>query len=118
MQLEDSVGARWVRLQGALDPQGPLDYRGRGLDQQALDATIGSARHWRPGATGEEASAHDWLMQARYDRILRAAAAVREGADADRLARADQALHRWWLQTYEVWGRFGAGPAFACFRVE
>ena len=109
MQLEDSVGARWVRLQGALDPQAPLDYRGRGLDRQSLDATIGSARHWRPGATGEEASAHDWLMQARYDRILRAAAAVREGADADRLARADQALHRWWLQTYEVWGRFGAG---------
>ncbi|MDI9628161.1 MAG: protein kinase [Acidobacteriota bacterium] len=109
MQLEDSVGARWVRLQGALDPQAPLDYRGRGLDRKSLDATIRAAQLWRPGASGQVAVAHDWLMHARYERALRAAAAVLEGGDAERLARADQALHRWWLQTYEVWGRFGAG---------
>lgn len=109
MQLEDSVGARWVRLQAALTPEAPLTYRGRGLSPGGLRATIAQASRWRPGATGEVAVAHDWLLSARRERVLRAAAAARDGAEADRLARADQALHRWWQQTSQLHQQFGAG---------
>lgn len=79
LSLNEPPGAKLVRLQGVLDPGGPIAYDGVSLDEKSLASQI------RAGAAGDE-RALDWLAAVRDERILSAYAAAtdyQQAADAN-----------------------------------
>lgn len=79
LSLNEPPGAKLVRLQGVLDPGGPIAYDGVSLDEKTL------ARQISAGASGD-AGALDWLAAVRDERILSAYAAATDyqlAADAN-----------------------------------
>jgi hypothetical protein len=127
MRLENTAGARFVRLQAALDPAGPVSFLGRTLDDANLADGIGQAMKWRPddqpdgteprpdgqldAAPGEpppaltpSEQAIEWLRAIRDERAMRALAGL-ERVDrtlGERLGAADQRLAEWHQQTRRI----------------
>jgi hypothetical protein len=104
MRLENTAGARMVRLQAALDPASPAEFRGRRLDGQTLADGIGQALNWRPEGPAEAEEAANWLLAARDERVLRALAGAGrvEQATGERLGAADLRLEGWRGQARRV----------------
>lgn len=102
VQVEKTGGARLVRLQHELDPDGQLEFQGRQLTDAEFDKAIRSAGQWKPGASGEIERAHKWLQAVRRERVLGAMASVLDGSVAERVGRADVQLDKWSKQTSEV----------------
>ncbi|MDR1440874.1 MAG: protein kinase [Bifidobacteriaceae bacterium] len=104
LHLETTPGARLVRLQGALDPDGTTEFRGHRLDDATLSDAITVASDWRPdGPPGAEQAAN-WLMAVRDQRIMRALAGMRTTSQdlGERLGLADLRLDEWHQQTLHV----------------
>jgi hypothetical protein len=97
MRLESSPGARLVRLQAALDPSHPVEFRGSVLDDATLSQAVGLAAGWQPDAPPQTEQAVIWLTAVRDQRVLRALAGLSgtEQALGDRLGRADLRLDEW-----------------------
>ncbi|MDR1634966.1 MAG: protein kinase [Bifidobacteriaceae bacterium] len=109
MRLEGSTGARFVRLQTALDPASSVEFRGRKLDDETLADGIVQASNWRPDLPAENAQprfeeAAAWLVGVRDERVLRALAGSGQGdqTTAERLGAADLLLERWRGQARQV----------------
>lgn len=85
-------GAKLVRLQGILDPEGAITYEGVALDSASL------ARRIEAGGQGD-AKALDWLAAVLNERILTAYAEV---TGSQRAAQADYLLSKWKEQAVEV----------------
>jgi hypothetical protein len=111
MRLENTAGARFVRLQTALDPASPAEFRGRRLDEATLAHGIGQAVGWRPGGPAEAEQAADWLLAVAEQRVLRAVAGSgRPGqAAGERLGAADLRLEGWHGQARRVAERAPGG---------
>lgn len=95
---EITPGARLIRLQAELDPDGPLVFRGREIDDDTLSASIAEAAMWSPGTTGRVAESHAWLSALRSERILRAVAAVVPAETGRGLGTADARVDAWTRQ--------------------
>ncbi|MDR1189452.1 MAG: serine/threonine protein kinase [Bifidobacteriaceae bacterium] len=116
LRLESCAGARFVRLQAALDPGSPVEFRGLVLDDATLGRGIVLAGGWQPGggADGPTGAAVDgsidperavnWLLAVRDQRVLRALASLRatERVLGERLGMADLRLDEWREQVRQV----------------
>lgn len=94
MDREANGDGRLIRLQARFDPDGPLEFMGRAVNDESMNQAIKAAERWSPESGGEAGEAHTWLSAIRDRYILRAIAAAVE-SDSQRLIRADQLLNNW-----------------------
>ncbi|MDR2378650.1 MAG: protein kinase, partial [Bifidobacteriaceae bacterium] len=104
LRLETGAEARLVRLQGALDPRTPIQFRGRALTDQTLSEAMAAAARLQPDGPSEADDAAEWLLAVRDQRALRALAGAGrvDQAVGERLGRADLILDQWRAQTRAV----------------
>ena len=95
VSMERSPGGRLIRLQAALDPGGPLEFRRREVNGQTLSSAIAEAANWHAGATGPASDSHTWLGALQKEQILRAMAAVVPGEAGRAYGSADSRLNTW-----------------------
>lgn len=92
LDSNESPGAKLVRLQGILDPAGPIHFGEVPLNDQSLRGQI-------MAALGSDARALDWLEAVLNEHILTAFAEV---TGATQAAKADFLLSRWLVQATET----------------
>lgn len=98
LAVEKTGGARLIRLQEALDPDGQLEFMGRPLTVDEFHKAIRRAERWRPDAGQAVKQAHAWLTAVAREAVLRAMAAVVDEPAATRWGRADTSLANWTRQ--------------------
>lgn len=94
MDREANGDGRLIRLQAWFDPDGPLEFMGRAVNDESMNQAIKAAGLWSPESGGEAGEAHSWLGGIRDRHVLKAIAAAVE-SDSQRLIRADQLLNDW-----------------------
>lgn len=94
MDREANGDGRLIRLQARFDPDGPLEFMGRAVNDESINWAIKAVEHWSPESGGEAGEAHTWLAAIRDRHVLTAIAAAVE-SDSQRLIRADQLLSDW-----------------------
>lgn len=88
----ESPGTKLVRLQGILDPAGPIHFGAVPLNDESLRDQIRAA-------AGSDVQALDWLEAVLNEHILTAFAEV---TGAEQAAKADFLLNRWLVQAAEA----------------
>lgn len=94
LDLEANGDGRLIRLQARFDPDGPLEFMGRAVNDTSLNEAIAAVERWDPESGGEASRAHVWLDAIRDRHVLMSIAAAVE-SDSPRLIRADQLLNDW-----------------------
>lgn len=99
LAIEKTGGARLVRLQDLLDPDGQLEFMGRPLTVDEFHKVIRLADRWRPDAGEAVQRAHSWLAAVSREAILAAMAAVVDEPAASQWGEASAQLSKWRQQT-------------------